>query len=66
MAIGAVSRGGLTRGDHRAWDHDLGLHEQYIPCGMMDEDRAQLRLTFGSSCKTSDGIVDAIAAWWAA
>jgi hypothetical protein len=66
VAIGDVSRGGLTRGDHRACDHDLGLHEQYIPCGIVEEDRARLRITFGSSCKTSDFIVDALEAWWAA
>ena len=66
VAIGDVSRGGLTRGDHRACAHDLGLHEKYIPCGIVDEDSAQLRITFGSSFKTSDFIVDAIEAWWAA
>ena len=66
VAIGDVSRGGLTRGDHRACDHDLGLHEKYIPCGIVDEDSAQLHITFGSSFKTSDFIVDALEAWWAA
>jgi hypothetical protein len=65
VKIGEVSRGGVTRGDHRACDHDLGLHEKYIPCGIVDEDRAQLYLTFGSSYKTSDFIVDALEAWWA-
>lgn len=60
-----MSRGGVARGDHRACDHDLGLHEKYIPCGIVDEDRAQLHLTFGSSYKTSDFIVDALEAWWA-
>jgi hypothetical protein len=66
VAIGDVSRGGFTRGDHRACDHDLGLHEKYIPCGIVDEDSARLRITFGSSFKTSDFIVDALEAWWAA
>jgi Rhodopirellula transposase DDE domain len=66
VAIGDVSRGGLTRGDNQACDHDLGLHEKYIPCGIVDEDRAQLHITFGSSAKTSDFIVDALEAWWAA
>lgn len=66
MAIGDVSRGGLTRGDHRACDHDLGVHENYIPCGIVDEDSARLQITFGSSFKTSAFIVDALAAWWAA
>lgn len=66
VAIGDVSRGGVTRGDHRACDHDLGLKEKYIPCGIVDEDSAQLCITFGSSFKTSDFIVDALEAWWAA
>ena len=66
MAIGDVSRGGLTRGDHRACDHDLGLHEKYIPCGIVDENSARLHITFGSSFKTSDFIVDVLEAWWAA
>jgi hypothetical protein len=66
VAIGDVSRGGLTRGDNQACAHDLGLHEKYIPGGIVDEDRAQLHIPFGSSAKTSDFIVDALAAWWAA
>jgi hypothetical protein len=66
VSIGAVSRGGLTRGDNQAWDHDLGLHEKYIPCGIVDEESGQLTITFGSSYKTSDFIVDALEAWWAA
>jgi hypothetical protein len=32
----------------------------------VDEDNGQLRMTFGSSYKTSDFIVDALEAWWAA
>jgi len=58
--IGEVSRGGLTRGEHRACDHDLGLPENYIPCGIVDEDSARLRITFGSAFKTSDCIVDVV------
>ena len=65
VALGDVSRGGLTRGDYRACDHDLGLHEKYIPCGIVDEDSAQLHIPFGSSAQTSDFIVDALEAWWA-
>ena len=64
--LGAVSRGGLTRGDHKACDRDLGLKEQYLPCGIVDEAKGQLRITFGSSYKTSDFIVDALEAWWSA
>jgi transposase len=66
VPIGDVSRGGLTRGDKQAWDHDLGLHEKYIPCGIVEEESGQLPITFGSSYKTRDFIVDALEAWWAA
>jgi Rhodopirellula transposase DDE domain len=66
VLIGEVSRGGRTRGDNQACDHDWGLHEKYSPCGIVEEDRGQLSITFGSSDKTSDFIVDALEAWWAA
>jgi len=66
VPIGDVSRGGLTRGDYEACDHDLGLKEKYIPCGIVEEDGGQLHITFGSSYKTSDCIVDALEGWWAA
>src|SRR5262249_9931349 len=66
VALGEVSRGGRTRGDHQACDHDMGLKEKYIPCGIVAEDRGQLHITFGSSSKTSDFVVDALEAWWAA
>src|SRR5207245_7967546 len=64
--IGAYSRGGLTRGDNQASDHDMGCKEKYVPCGIVDEDSAELTITFGSSYKTSDFIVDALTAKWAA
>ena len=66
VSIGDVSRGGLTRGDNQACDHDLGLYEKYIPCGIVEEDSGQLHMAFGSSYKTSDFIMDALEAWWAA
>jgi hypothetical protein len=64
VKIGDFSRGGVTRGDNRASDHDLGCEEQYIPCGIVGEDSADLHITFGSSYKTSDFIVDVIGAKW--
>jgi Rhodopirellula transposase DDE domain len=66
VLIGELARGGLTRGDHQAWDHDLGCKEKYIPCGIVDEDTGQLSIMFGSSYKTSDFIVDALEARWEA
>lgn len=64
VKIGDLSRGGQTRGDHQALDHDLDWQETYTPCGIVDADRAQLDLLFGSSYKTSDFIVDALEAKW--
>ncbi len=64
VKIGPFSRGGQTRGDNKASDHDLGCTEKYIPCGIVDEDTGQLYMTFGSSSKTSDFMVDTLAAWW--
>ena len=64
MKIGDFSRGGVTRGDNRASDHDLGCEEKYTPCGIVDEESAELQITFGSSYKTSDFIVDTIEAKW--
>ena len=49
VKIGEFSRGGVTRGDHRASDHDMGCEEKYIPCGIVDEESAALHITFGSS-----------------
>jgi len=66
VKIGDFSRGGVTRGDNRASDHDLGCEEKYIPCGIVDEESAELNITFGSSYKTSDFIVDTIEAKWKA
>jgi hypothetical protein len=64
--IGEYSRGGLTRGDHKASDHDMGCKEKYVPCGIVDEESGELRITFGSSAKTSDFIVDTLTAKWEA
>jgi hypothetical protein len=42
----------------------MGCEEKYIPCGIVDEDSGQLHITFGSSYKTSDFIVDTLEQWW--
>lgn len=62
--LGDYSRGGETRGDRRAADHDMGCREKHTPFGLVDEDSGRLRLVFGSSAKTSDFIVDGLEAWW--
>jgi len=64
VKLGEFSRGGKTRGENKASDHDLGDREQYIPGGIVEEDTAQLHVTFGSSAKPSDFLVDTLTAWW--
>ena len=62
--IGEYSRGGKTRADNKAVDHDMGCREKYTPFGIVNEDTGELHLTFGNSFKTSDFIVDALHSWW--
>jgi hypothetical protein len=62
--LGDYSRGGKTRGDNQASDHDMGCKEKYSPCGIVDEDTGALHLSFGSSYKTSDFIVDTVQQGW--
>jgi hypothetical protein len=66
VLIGDGARGGCTRGNHQACDYAMGLKEKYIPGGIVAEARGHLHITLGSSSKTSAGIGDALAAWWAA
>ena len=62
--IGEFARGGVTRGEHKACDHDFGCREKYLPCGIVDEASGEFHITFGSSYKTSDFIVDTLEAKW--
>ena len=64
VKLGDYSRGGLTRGNNQAADHDMGSKETYVPFGIVDENTGQLIITFGSSYKTSDFIVDCLEEWW--
>ena len=64
VKIGDYSRGGKTRGDNQAADHDMGCTEKYTPCGILDEDIGQLYITFFSSYKTRDFIADTMNEWW--
>ena len=64
VKLGEMSRGGQTRGDPQASDHDFDVQGKYLPCGIVDEDSGALYLNFGSSYKTSDFIVDTLQEWW--
>jgi Rhodopirellula transposase DDE domain len=62
--LGEFSRGGQTRGENQALDHDFGAEEKYISCEIVDEDSGQCWFQFGSSYKTSDFMVDNLQIWW--
>ncbi len=62
--MGRYSRGGMTRGGHKAADHDMGCREKYTLFGAVNENSRELYLHVGSSAKTSDFIVDGLQAWW--
>ncbi len=64
VKIGEYSRGGETRSDNQAADHDMGCTEKYTPFGIVDEDSGQMHIAFGSSAQTSDFIVDSLFDWW--
>ncbi len=42
----------------------MGCLGKYTPFGVVDEDTGQLHITFGSSFKTSDFIVNSLYDWW--
>jgi hypothetical protein len=64
VCLGNSSRGGKTRGDTQACDHDMGAKDKRIPYGVVDADRGDLYIEFGRSYKTSDFIVDVLEHWW--
>ena len=64
VKIGEFSRGGLSRGNNKALDHDFGDQGAHTPCGIVNEDSGQLYLNIGSSYKTSDFIMDTLNGWW--
>jgi len=62
--IGEFSRGGLSRGNNKAFDHDFATQGSYTPCGIVNEDSGELYINMGSSYKTSDFIMDTLHGWW--
>ena len=64
VKIGEFSRGGLSRGDIKACDHDFAIQGSYTPCGILNEDSGKLYMNIGSSYKTTDFIMDTLHGWW--
>jgi hypothetical protein len=64
VKLGELSRGGLSRGDNKACDHDFVSTGSHTPCGIVDEDSGQIYINIGCSYKTSDFIIDTLDGWW--
>ena len=67
MKVAPFSRGGLARGAKavHAADHDMQPDAILAPAGILEVDRGQLNIIFGTSRDTSDFVADALDLWWA-
>jgi Rhodopirellula transposase DDE domain len=66
VALGDYSRDGQSRGREavKALDHDMQTKTKLVPVGILNRETAQLSITFGSSYKTTDLIVDCLEQGW--
>jgi transposase len=64
--VGEYSRGGRSRGAEavKALDHDMCPKEKLVPGGILEPVTGRSFLFFGTSCKTSDFIIDGLFLWW--
>lgn len=64
--IGPFSRNGKSRDPEirKAADHDMNPESKLVPYGILDVLGGLLTIIFGTSCETSDFIVDCIEMWW--
>ena len=63
VKIGPFSRGGKSRGNVQAADHDFGNY-YLIPFGILDVTNDHLELIFTETKATADFMVDCIEAYW--
>ena len=64
VKIGELSRGGLSRNETKASDHDMEWTSKHVPAGILEQDSGRLTIAFGSSAKTSDFMADGLQGWW--
>jgi len=66
LNIGPFSRNGKSRDPEprKAADHDMNPESKLVPYGILDVLSGLLTIIFGTSCETSDFIVDCIEMWW--
>jgi hypothetical protein len=67
VKIGEFSRGGEARGRNAvaAADHDMHPDALLAPAGILEVERSQLNVVFGTSRDTSDFVADCLDLWWA-
>jgi hypothetical protein len=67
VKIGEFSRGGVARGRKAvcAADHDMHPQAVLAPAGILEVDRDQFNVVFGTSRDTSDFVADCLEWWWA-
>lgn len=63
VKIGPFARGGKSRSDVQAADHDFG-NDYLIPFGILDVTNDHLELIFTETKATADFMVDCIEAYW--
>ena len=66
VKIGEFSRNGKARGVEakKACDHEMKADATIVPFGILEVMSACLTIYFGTSCETSDFIVDCLELWW--
>ena len=64
VKIGEFSRGGLSRGNNKALDHDFSDKGSHTPCVLWMRIQVSCTLIWGALIKTSDFIIDTLQGWW--
>ncbi len=66
VKIGNFSRNGKTRASEapQGLDHDYAAKETLVPLGILNLRNDRADIIFGTSCETSDFIVDGLEVWW--
>ena len=65
LKLGELSRRGQSRGQEavKAQGKNLNVKEKLVPLGVLEVVSSVLTLLFGTSCETSDFIVDCLENW---
>jgi transposase len=64
VSIGEFSRKGKSRHPQAALDHDMQPDAVLVPFGILEVSAGLLTIIFGTSCETSDFLVDGLEWWW--